>query len=141
MHINVPLTETGPQYVEVPRLDTGELIEVGKAYEAKADRKAWKVLGFRRGHHPVVAIDSFGNVRELEARWLREIDRDTQEKIDADAAKGPEEYWGCRGIHACKICPSIVDGKNPRERYGVKLCAIAYRLDLLRRQRKLDGKE
>lgn len=63
---------------------------------------------------------------------------DTQERIDEDALKNSFKYWGCMGI-VCNDCPSLVDGKKPRERYGVNWCSDAMLFDLLRRQRELDG--
>lgn len=70
--------------------------------------------------------------------------RDTQERIDADAAKDPVGYWGCKGV-ACSRCPAKVGGKTPAERYApakrmIGACAVAKTFDLLRRQRELDGR-
>lgn len=65
---------------------------------------------------------------------------DTQERIDGDALKDSCKYWGCVGI-GCNDCPSLVDGKKPSERYGVNWCTDAMVLDLLRRQRELDGRD
>lgn len=65
---------------------------------------------------------------------------DTQERINADALKDVYEYWGCTGT-GCSQCPAFVDGKKPKERYGVIFCGDAMRLDLLRRQRELDGRD
>lgn len=64
---------------------------------------------------------------------------DTQERIDMDALKGDYEYWGCTGSE-CHNCPALVDGKKPNQRYGILWCGCAMRLDLLRRQRELDGR-
>lgn len=65
---------------------------------------------------------------------------DSQERIDGDALKDMHEYWGCTGT-VCSQCPAFVDGKKPKERYGVIFCSDAMRLDLLRRQRELDGRD
>lgn len=65
---------------------------------------------------------------------------DTQERIDRDAMKGKYEYWGCTGSE-CHNCPALVDGKKPNQRYGILWCGCAMRLDLLRRQRELDGRD
>lgn len=65
---------------------------------------------------------------------------DTQKRIDRDALKDQYEYWGCMGS-CCPQCPVLVDGKKPSERYGVLWCSDAIRLDLLRRQRELDGRD
>lgn len=65
---------------------------------------------------------------------------DSQERIDRDATKDEYEYWGCTGSE-CHNCPALVDGKKPKQRYGVFWCNSATRLDLLRRQRELDGRD
>lgn len=68
-------------------------------------------------------------------------DPDTQERIDADAVKGSNDYWGCHG-YQCLQCPSLLDGENPCERYDTGTdCGKAMRLDLLRRQRELDARK
>ena len=61
---------------------------------------------------------------------------DTIERIDADAMKMYNDYWGC-GDAECHCCPVKVDGKRPYERYGTDSCAKAQKLDLLRRQREV----
>ncbi len=65
---------------------------------------------------------------------------DSQERIDRDAMKGEYEYWGCTGSE-CHNCPALVDGMKPSQRYGILWCGRATRLDLLRRQRDLDGRD
>lgn len=65
---------------------------------------------------------------------------DTQERIDEDAQKDAFDYWRCNGV-SCRECPSMIDGKKPRHRYGVDWCSDAKTLDLLRRQRELDGRD
>ncbi|WP_165170657.1 hypothetical protein [Adlercreutzia sp. ZJ242] len=67
-------------------------------------------------------------------RYTQEAD--AHEKINADALKCTDDYWECFN-ESCSKCPSKVDGKTPAERYGVKGCSAAMRLDLLRRQRDL----
>lgn len=65
---------------------------------------------------------------------------DTQERIDEDVRKDVYDYWRCNGV-SCRECPSMIDGKKPRYRYGVDWCSDAMTLDLLRRQRELDGRD
>lgn len=62
---------------------------------------------------------------------------DTLERIEKDAMKTFEEYWGCCNLE-CSECPSMIDGKRPWERYvtGIR-CTAAQKLDLLRRQREV----
>lgn len=50
------------------------------------------------------------------------------------------DYWGC-GTASCEDCPSKIDGKKPKGHYGVDFCGTAMKLDLLRRQRELDGRD
>lgn len=68
---------------------------------------------------------------------VKRPDPDTQERIDEDAQKRLQSYWGCEG-RSCEVCPAIIDGAKPWERYGVCGCDNAKTLDLLRRQRELD---
>lgn len=69
---------------------------------------------------------------------VKRPDPDTQERIDEDAVKGSNDYWGCHG-YECLQCPSLLDGENPCERYSTRTdCRKAMTLDLLRRQRELD---
>lgn len=69
-----------------------------------------------------------------------EPERDTQERINADAVKFMKEYWGCFGVN-CDSCSAAIEGEIPAVRYDAKDCSIAQKLDLLRRQRELDAKE
>ena len=63
---------------------------------------------------------------------------DTLERIEEDARKTYEEYWGCVGVFDCDKCPGMVDLKKPWERYATsRFCENAQTLDLLRRQREL----
>lgn len=72
---------------------------------------------------------------------VKRPDPDTQERIDEDAVKGSNDYWGCHG-YQCLQCPSLLDGENPCERYDTGTdCGKAMRLDLLRRQRELDARK
>ena len=64
---------------------------------------------------------------------------DTQERIAEDEKKHKWNYWGCLDGN-CNECPSKIDGKNPRERYGVDNCSDAKIIDLYERLRKLDGR-
>ena len=58
---------------------------------------------------------------------------DTQERIDADAGKGPCEYFGHEDM-------SCSDGGECRAASSHDGCYTYQRLDLLRRQRELDGR-
>lgn len=61
---------------------------------------------------------------------------DTLERIEADAMKMLNDYWGC-GDAECRCCPAMVGRKKPYERYCTEGCAAAQKLDLLRRQREV----
>lgn len=65
---------------------------------------------------------------------------DTQERIDRDALKSYYEYWGCDGT--CSRCPARIDDEKLHERYDTSpSCTSAMTIDLLRRQRELDGRD
>ena len=73
--------------------------------------------------------------------------RDSMEKIEQDALRLCDEYWGCAGS-SCEECPAKVGGKRPFERYetdkertAAGRCNAAQRLDLLRRQREVLERE
>lgn len=74
----------------------------------------------------------------IERNYIERPRPDTQERILVDARKIYIEYWGCENI-LCDDCPAKVDGKTPKEHYGTHSCDRAQALDLLRRQRELDG--
>lgn len=65
--------------------------------------------------------------------------KDTKERIAEDEKKHKWDYWGCLDGN-CNECPSKIDGKNPRERYGVDNCSDAKIIDLYERLRKLYGR-
>lgn len=95
-------------------------------------------------HRRRIAIREWTKERGRGAFWVPADkvtveEPDTQERIDADAQKMTDDYWDCYGID-CEECPVKIDGKKPRERYGVDNCLTAQTLDLLRRQRALDAK-
>ena len=73
---------------------------------------------------------AIGEYRDwLEAEY---IEPDTQERINEDAGKGPCEYFG----HDDMSCS---EGGECRAASSHDSCYTCQRLDLLRRQRKLDG--
>lgn len=62
---------------------------------------------------------------------------ETQEKITIDALKCHQEYWDCgHRKNDCTDCPSFVMSANP----SARTCTANQTLDLLRRQRALDGR-
>ena len=61
---------------------------------------------------------------------------DSWERLEEDARKHRYAYWECETFR-CSACPAVVDGKNPKERYGVDDCQDAMQCDLVRRARAL----
>lgn len=90
--------------------------------------------------HDMLVRDANGTTFRAMGRLYTHREPDTQERIDMDALKDVYEYWGFTGT-GCSQCPALVDGKKPKHRYGVIFCSDAMRLDLLRRQRELDGRD
>lgn len=128
---------------ELPVLDAdGVPIEVGDVvypnYGTHANRKS-TVLDVRGQDDVIVSING-GGFERFNGKYLTHREPDTQERIDMDALKDVYEYWGRTGT-GCSQCPALVDGKKPKHRYGVIFCSDAMRLDLLRRQRELDGRD
>ena len=62
--------------------------------------------------------------------------KDTLKRIAEDEKKHKYDYWNCTNVW-CDECPSKINGKNPRERYGVYNCKDAKTIDLYERRRKL----
>lgn len=122
-----------------PVLDVnGVPIEVGDTVWNVFDYQKRTVIGLRGGK---AHIESGPGIEFFEAGYeLTHREPDSQERIDRDAMKGEYEYWGCTGSE-CNHCPALVDGKKPKQRYGVFWCNSATRLELLRRQRELDGRD
>lgn len=128
-----------------PVLDAdGVPIEVGDAVWILKDSEhaKWTVIEpyDRYDGIQTVYVESRGIRGHACPENLTHREPDSQERIDGDALKGEYEYWGCNGVE-CTRCPSLVDGKKPKERYGVLWCSEAKTLDLLRRQRELDGRD
>lgn len=127
----------------------------GNIYDHEYELGFWSGLGFKIFHDrdecpisaPISEFEGLGgwiyeSRAEAEDAWNRRVEDeepDTQERIDEDARKMLNEYWGCWDI-ACDECPAKIDGKDPSELYGVDNCVTAQTLDLLRRQRALDAK-
>lgn len=122
----------------------GVRIEVGDAVWNLSDSTKWEVEKIH-STEPRISIRQLDTDKDVTGGWFlasnySHREPDTQERIDMDALKDHYEYWGCVGV-GCSKCPAFVDGKKPKERYGVIFCSDAMRLDLLRRQRRLDGVE
>lgn len=112
----------------------GVPIEVGDVLWRTTDGMKVIVAKLEKGHF--VDGDGVG----CNPSYFTHREPDTQERIDRDALNGDYEYWGCNGVE-CTQCPALVDGKKPKERYGILWCSEAKTLDLLRRQRELDGRD
>jgi len=127
----------------------------GNVYDNESELWFRSGLGFKIFHDcdecpisvPISEFEGLGrriyeSRAEAEDAWNRRVEDeepDTQERIDEDAQKMTDDYWDCYGID-CEECPVKIDGKKPRERYGVPDCVSAKAFDLLRRQRELDAK-
>lgn len=78
----------------------------------------------------------FAKALELLERNYIEKEPDTLEKIEQDARKRQQDYWKCGGAN-CAECPIKIGEESVKEYYKAANCAVAQRLDLLRRQREL----
>ena len=84
-------------------------------------RKGWFIVDQYDTHYPAG-----------KCRHVAHEQTDSQERIDVDAEKGACDYFGRSNTQPCDGCPAY-DGATRRS------CMILQKLDLLRRQRKLDG--
>lgn len=116
------------EYMPLPRFEDGEPVKVG-------DMVLWNDGGSKRVEDIKVEVYLEGSCGTCNSVLKRPV-TDTLERIEADAMKKFADYWGCCDA-GCSYCPVIVDGKKPNERYGTESCAIAQKLDLLRRQREV----
>lgn len=130
------------EYVKVPLDADGNPMEISGRYFGK-DGRAWMILGFKPCTYDVIG-ECDGHINtHLKGSWLSTEQPDTQERIDEDKMKDAYDYWGCLA-NPCEECPAVVDGRKPRERYGMSNttfgCAVAQGYDLALRQAKLDGR-
>lgn len=127
-----------PQTLDADGVPIEEYDVVYPNYGTYANRKS-TVLDVRGQDDVIVSING-GGFERFNGKYLTHREPDSQERINGDALKGDYEYWGCNGVE-CTRCPALVDGKKPKERHGVLWCSEAKALDLLRRQRELDGRD
>lgn len=124
-----------------PVLDADRVpIEVGETVWTAVRHDKFTVASPHGADGTVECVDEVGKSWEILPSDLTHREPDTQERIDEDAMKGEYEYWGCTGTE-CKRCPALIDGNMPRHWYGVDWCKDTKTLDLLRRQRELDGRD
>ena len=118
----------------------GVPIKVGDVVYFVDNAEAFDVLGVESDGDELVHIgrnDGTSTDAWVSPGELTHKQPDTLERIEADAMKMYNDYWGC-GDAECHCCPVKVDGKRPCERYGDDVsCLDAQRLDLLRRQREV----
>lgn len=65
---------------------------------------------------------------------------DSWEKLEEDANKSACTYWDCPGDLfevSCENCPSLIEGKSPRDFYGTVSCLKAHKLDIVARAKRL----
>ena len=126
-------------------LDANDVpIEVGDAVWNLSDSTKWEVEKIH-STEPRISIRQLDTDKDVTGGWFlasnySHREPDTQERIDMDAQEFSHDYWKCYG-YACSKCPAMFDGKIPSEHYGVSSCLEAQKLDLLRRQRELDGRD
>ena len=116
------------EYMPLPRFEDGEPVKVG-------DMVLWNDGGAKRVKDIKVKVFLEGSCGTCNS-VLKRSELDTLERIEEDAKKTFNDYWGC-GDAECHCCPVKVDGKKPYDRCGTDSCAKAQRLDLLRRQREV----
>lgn len=122
----------------------GVPIEVGDAVWILKDSEhaKWTVIEPYNRYDGIqtVYVESRGIKGHACPENLTHREPDSQERIDRDALKSYYEYWGCDGV--CSRCPARIDDEKPHDRYDTSpSCTSAMTIDLLRRQRELDGRD
>ena len=103
------------EYIPLPRFEDGETVKVGDLVMLGNEKtrrvEDIKVKVYLEGSY--VTFDSV----------LKRPEQDTLERIEDDARKMFNDYWGCSDAD-CRCCPAMVGGKKPYERYGTGSCSI-----------------
>lgn len=129
------------EYMELPLDADGDLIKPGDKVHFVGGDEPFEVFGYDFEDGELLVHIGRGDRTSTDAYVLpTEITHkqpDTMERIEADARKIVNEYWGCH--YECQCCPAIVDGEKPYERYANrgKSCTQAQYIHLLQRQREV----
>ena len=118
-----------PMYEDGTLVQTGDEVQGGTEREVRVSGNTWSLVG-----EDGLIFDFGGRHKAVR----RPEPPDIWERIEEDSRKYYTEYWRCVGV-GCSCCPSIVDGKRPRERYECNSCQNAMAIDLVRRARALAG--
>lgn len=105
------------------------------------DGKAWTVQGYNWGKKHSVWANDGKTRRDLCPEWLTHRKPDTQEAIDADAAKEPCVYFNGTYLDKCDKCKLHDNDVDFDFDVRFNECRTAMNRDLLTRQRKLLGGE
>jgi hypothetical protein len=148
------------EYLERPKFEDGTPVQFGDKFIidrymeepetltrlAIFSKEALEEFGQYRGIDPVYEMNYIRPACE-DGRIpiIKRYVEDTQEKINNDAIKNRFDYWNCLGT-GCSNCPNTDRIEEILETYEKGFgkhtsCERAMRLDLLARQRKLDGVE
>lgn len=133
-----------PEGVEWPRFEDGELVRFGDEFEYCGVKPRVTDVEFRDGKTTVWGgVDTDYPTVHVENEPLkRPADKpDSQEAIDADAAKDPCEYFNGRTPGKCADCKLHADDAGFDFDGRFAECRTAMARDLLARQRKLMGGE
>lgn len=135
------------EYLERPRFEDGEVVQIGDIVEGGyGDKmKVENFLVWSNGSSHVTDGAFSSATHGASEPYKRYVEPDTQEKINEDSIKFFVDYWNCSNI-ACSDCPHSgrikellkIDKQDIDSSFS---CEMAMRLDLLRRQRELDGVE
>jgi hypothetical protein len=135
------------EYFPIPEFEDGKIVRWG---EKVVNSKTGEVVRVAEISYTLAGLVTvYGAARRDKLSFpeghklTRYVELDTQEKIDADALKTYCFYWNGNETN-CNECAAVSNIQailNTQKGVNAILCAKAQRLDLLRRQRELDGVE
>lgn len=144
------------EYLPRPRFEDGEVVQVGDKFVRNSTAESTKEIDsyyvYDNGDFTLIDRSKQGHYPYREGEHVKRPEPpvldadgvfthkqpDTQECINEDALKDSGNYWGCK-FECCndQTCPALIDGKMPKDFYGVDYCLDAKVFDLLAREKKL----
>lgn len=138
------LLEAAEHYAREDALKEGDCAELREGDHVRVIRDYPNCSFLKKGQEAIVLnTRNWVSVRDpddrywvIDASFVERIEPDSWEKLEEDGIKPSYEYWDCPNT-TCEDCCSRIEGKEPREFYGVDNCFEAQKHDLVARAKRL----